>query len=112
RTGTGPLPARSLPEGGHGLEAERARAEALWGLPLEEAAREAEASLDPIARALAMALQELADLIFAEDRGGLSEETWFQASVLLGRAVDAHARGQFREALALYQQVSELGLQR
>lgn len=112
RTGTGPLSARPLTEGGRGLEAERARAEALWGLPLEEAAREAEASLDPIARALAMALQELADLIFAEDRGGLSEETWFQASVLLGRAVDAHARGQFREALALYQQVSELGLQR
>ncbi len=105
RTGTGPLPA--LPARGVEARAEQARAEAFWMLPSEEA----EAPTDPVRRALAQALQTLADLVFSEAPGSFSEEAWFQVNAKLGRAVDAHARGQGREALALYEQVLAAGLE-
>ncbi len=105
RTRTGPLPA--LPPRGAEVEAEQARAEAFWMLPPEEA----KTPMDPIQRALSQALQTLADLVFSEDHGALSEEEWFRVNAGLGRAVDAHSRGQWREALALYEQVLAAGLQ-
>lgn len=103
QTGTGPLPLPSP----RGIEAEQARAEAFWMLPSEET----EAPADPIRQALAQALQTLADLVFSEDPGMFSEEQWFQINAGLGRAVDAHSRGQWREALALYEQVAAAGLE-
>lgn len=103
RTGTGPLP----PPPARGAEAEQARAEAFWMVPPEEA----EAPADPIRQALTQALQMLADLVFSEDPGTFSEEQWFQINAGLGRAVDAHSRGQWREALALYEQVLAAGLE-
>ena len=105
RTGTGPLPA--LPARGMEAEAEQARAEAFWMLPLEEA----EAPTDLIRQALSRALHTLADLVFSEDRGTFSEEEWFRIHAGLGRAVDAHSHGQWREALALYEQVLTAGLE-
>lgn len=105
RTGTGPLP--PLPARGAEAEAEQARAEAFWMLPLEEG----EAPTDLIRQALSQALQTLADLVFSEDRGTFSEEEWFRIHAGLGRAVDAHSRGQWREALALYDQVLGAGLE-
>lgn len=105
RTGTGPLPA--LPARGMEAEAEQARAEAFWMLPLEEA----EAPTDLIRQALSRALHTLADLVFSEDRGTFSEEEWFRIHAGLGRAVDAHSHGQWREALALYEQVLAAGLE-
>ncbi|MCX7690904.1 tetratricopeptide repeat protein [Thermoflexus sp.] len=105
RTGTGPLP--MLPPRGAEAETERARAEAFWMLPPEEA----EPPVDPIRRALSLALQTLADLVFSEDHGAFSEEEWFRINAGLGRAVDAHSRGQWREALVLYEQVLAAGLE-
>jgi len=103
RAGTGPLPARPAREAD--AAAEQARAEAFWTLPPEEA----EAPADPIRRALAQALQALADQVFSEDRGAFSEAEWFRLHAELGRAVDAHSRGQWREALARYEQVLATG---
>ncbi|WP_376791661.1 tetratricopeptide repeat protein [Thermoflexus sp.] len=103
RTGTGPLPALPV----RGVEAEQARAEALWALPSEAA----EAPADPVRQALSRALQTLADLVLSEPQGTFSEEEWFRINAWLGRAVDAHSQGQWREALALYEQVLAAGLE-
>lgn len=103
RTGTGPLPGRS----GKGMETEQAQAEALWMLPAEEA----EAPLDPISQAIAQSLQALADLVFSEEPGAFPEEEGFRLNARIWRAVDAHSRGQAREALALYEQVHAAGLE-
>ncbi|HXF70411.1 MAG TPA: tetratricopeptide repeat protein [Thermoflexus sp.] len=103
RTGTGPLPALPVREG----EAEQARAEAFWALPSEAA----EAPADPVRQALSQALQTLADLVFSEAPGTFSGAEWFQINAWLGRAVDAHSQGQWREALALYEQVVAAGLE-
>ncbi|MCS7250823.1 MAG: tetratricopeptide repeat protein [Anaerolineae bacterium] len=105
QTGTGPLPA--LPARGSEASVEQARAEAFWMLTAEDT----EAPVDPIRRALSQALRVLADLVFSEDRGSLSEAEWFRINAALGRAVDAHSRGQPREALALYEQVQAAGLE-
>jgi tetratricopeptide (TPR) repeat protein len=105
RTGTGPLPRPT--SRAESAEAEQARAEALWMLAPEEA----EAPADPIRRALSQALRELADLVFSEEPGSFSESEWFRIHALLGRAVDAHAQGQLREALAFYEQVRAAGLE-
>ncbi|MFN3928007.1 MAG: tetratricopeptide repeat protein [Thermoflexus sp.] len=105
RTGTGPLPA--LPVRGREAEAEQARAEALWALPSEAV----EAPADPVRQALSQALQTLANLVFSEAQGAFSEEEWFRINAWLGRAVDAHSQGRWREALALYEQVLAAGLE-